>query len=95
MFTLQQNRLAQFNAIVDIAVTLILIIYLACSLAYFKLVKPTTWQGYAIGLGALLFAIAAICANEIATLLYALLLLCSGMVFRVFMTIDAEEMPVN
>lgn len=95
VFTLQQNRLAQFNAIVDIAVTLILIIYLACSLAYFKLVKPTTWQGYAIGLGALLFAIAAICANEIATLLYALLLLCSGMVFRVFMTIDAEEMPVN
>ena len=35
VFTMQEDMLNQFNAIVDIAVTLILLIYLGCVLAYF------------------------------------------------------------
>ena len=82
LFTLQDNMLAQFNAIIDIAVTIVLLIYLGCALAYFILIRPRTVGAQLIGLGAVLFSLFALYASGIKMVALALLLLALGTPFR-------------
>ena len=82
LLTLQENMLSQFNLIVDIAVTIILIIYLACCCSYFVICKPRCFSGYCIGVGALIFSLFALYSSGVKMFLMALVLLLTGLPFR-------------
>ena len=82
LFTLQDNMLAQFNAIIDIAVTIILFIYLGCSVAYFRLVQPRSLSARLVGVGAVGFSLFALYASGIQMIGMSLLLLLIGTPFR-------------
>ncbi|MGE3320439.1 MAG: amino acid permease [Candidatus Berkiella sp.] len=84
--SLQENLLSQFNAIIDISITLILMIYLFCILAYFKLKvgisnRLSAW----IGIGALLFVLFALWAAGFKMVVLSLSLLVLGLPMRFYM----------
>ena len=81
LFTLQENMLAQFNVIIDTAVTLILLIYFASVLAFFKIIKQKSITDYLIASIAFAFVLFAVYATGINTLFHALLLLLTGLPF--------------
>lgn len=82
LFTLQENMLSQFNAIIDIAVTIILLIYFGCAIAYFVLLKPKSTSERFVGIGAVLFSLFALYASGVKMVSLALLLLVLGTPFR-------------
>ena len=82
LLTLQENTLSQFNVIVDIAVTIILMIYLVCCCSYFVICRPKCVMGRCIGIGALMFALFALYASGIKMVLFAIALLFTGLPFR-------------
>lgn len=82
VFTMQEDMLNQFNAIVDIAVTLILLIYLGCVLAYFRLVRPKSAAAWCIGIGAGAFVVFGLYASSWVKIQQALYFLVPGLLFR-------------
>lgn len=87
--SLTHSLMEQFNFIIDVAVTLILLIYFVCTLAYIKL----NWQGGTfrgvtaiLGLMGLSFTMWALWASNIKMVLLSLLLLVFGIPLRLFMT---------
>ena len=82
LLTLQENMLSQFNVIVEIAVTIILLIYLACCCAYFVICRPKGVMGRCIGVGALMFALFALYSSGVKMVLLAIVLLLTGIPFR-------------
>jgi hypothetical protein len=78
----QENMLAQFNFIIDIAITLILFIYAVCALAYFKIAAKYTWISIILGVGSLGFSLFAICSSGLKMIGLALSLLLLGVPFR-------------
>lgn len=82
LFTINENMLSQFNTIVEIAVTLILLMYLASVTAYFKIIKPKTVAAISIGIGAGIFVLFGLYASGLTKIGAALLLLMTGLVFR-------------
>ncbi|MBI2707008.1 MAG: amino acid permease [Proteobacteria bacterium] len=79
--SLQSTLLEQFQFIVEIAVTLILLVYAISVLAYFKLLwreKGFTAMQLAIGLGALLFSLWALWAVSLKMIGFSLILLLFG-----------------
>ncbi len=84
--SLQENLLGQFNAIIDISITLILIIYLVCILAYFKLkIGYSTRMALVIGVGALAFVIFSLWAAGFKMVMLSLSLLLLGFPMRFYM----------
>ena len=71
-----------FDTIVEIAVTLILLMYLASVTAYFKIIKPKTVAAISIGIGAGIFVLFGLYASGLTKIGAALLLLMTGLVFR-------------
>lgn len=84
-FTLEADMLLQFNVIINIAVTLILFVYLGSVMAYFKIVKIRTLLDNIIGCGAFLFAGFGVYASGYLTITHALLLLGTGIPFYFIM----------
>jgi APA family basic amino acid/polyamine antiporter len=82
LLTLQENMLSQFNVIVDIAITIILMIYVMCSCAYFVICQPKNGIQKMIGIGALVFSLFSLYASGVKMLLLAFLLLLTGIPFR-------------
>jgi basic amino acid/polyamine antiporter, APA family len=82
IFSVQENMLAQFNFIIDIAITLILFIYAVCALAYFKIAAKYTWISIILGVGSLGFSLFAICSSGLKMIGLALSLLLLGVPFR-------------
>lgn len=86
IISLQDNLVEQFNAIIDISITLILFIYAACILSYLKSTKGYANKGYLlVGLGALAFVGFAIWGAGIKMGLLSLLLLALGLPLRLYM----------
>ena len=77
-FTLQEDMLAQFNLIIDTAVTLILLIYLVSILSFFRIIKQKSLFDYIISSVSLIFVLFAIYATGVITLLHAVMLLLTG-----------------
>jgi len=81
LMSLQSTLLEQFQFIVDIAVTLILLVYAISVLAYFKLLwreKKYTFVQLLIGLGALMFSLWALWAVSLKMIGLSLILLLFG-----------------
>lgn len=91
IFTLQENMLSQFNLIIDVAVTIILVIYLFCSAAYFKLACPQRMIEKGIGVGAILFSLFALYSSGLKMVCLAFGLLLSGLPFRAYKNVPAAE----
>lgn len=74
IMSLEDNLVAQFNLVIDISVTFILFVYLACVLAFFKLTykdKEHVWYKRAIGVLGLTFVMWAFMATKPIMLAYA------------------------
>ncbi|HRE30530.1 MAG TPA: amino acid permease, partial [Candidatus Berkiella sp.] len=85
--SLQENLLSQFNAIIDISITLILLIYLVCILAYFKLkIGYSSKVGMVIGIGALVFVSFSLWAAGFKMVTLSLVLLLLGIPMRLYMS---------
>jgi APA family basic amino acid/polyamine antiporter len=78
-FTLQKDMLVQFNLIIDTAVTLILLIYLASILSFFRIIKQKSFVDYIVSCISLLFVLFAIYSTGVITLLHAVILLLTGL----------------
>lgn len=84
--SLQENLLSQFNAIIDISITLILLIYLVCIMAYFKLkIGYSSRVAGFIGFGALLFVSFSLWAAGFKMVMLSLSLLLLGLPMRLYM----------
>ncbi len=87
LLSLQENLLSQFNAIIDISITLILLIYLVCILAYFKLkIGYSSRAAFMMGIGALLFVCFALYAAGFKMVTLSLVLLLLGIPMRIYMS---------
>jgi hypothetical protein len=71
--------LVQFNLIIDTAVTLILLIYLASILSFFRIIKQKSFVDYIVSCISLLFVLFAIYSTGVITLLHAVILLLTGL----------------
>lgn len=90
--SLQQNLLSQFNAIIDISITLILLIYFVCILAYFKLkLGLSSRTSMMLGCGAMLFVIFSLWAAGLKMILLSLFLLLLGLPMRLYMRQQSEK----
>lgn len=81
IMSLSENLIEQFNLIIEISTTLILIIYFVCVLAYFKVIfasKIHSLKNILIGIGALLFNCWALWAASINMLLLSSIIVLSG-----------------
>lgn len=84
--SLQENLLSQFNAIIDISITLILIIYMICILAYFKLrIGFSNRKALLVGVGALLFVLFALYAAGFKMVMLSMSLLVLGLPMRFYL----------
>jgi len=86
--SLQSSLLEQFNFIVEIAVTLILVVYTVCVLAYFKLLWAEKKLGILqifIGLGGLSFSLWALWAASLKMVLFSLVLVILGIPMHLWM----------
>jgi APA family basic amino acid/polyamine antiporter len=82
LLSLQDNLLDQFNAIIDVSITLILLIYLACIGAYFKLFaqeKKLTLTNILIGVGAMAFSLIALWGAGLKMILLSLIFMLLGL----------------
>jgi APA family basic amino acid/polyamine antiporter len=86
--SLQSSLLEQFNFIVEIAVTLILVVYTVCVLAYFKILWTEKKLGILqtlIGLGGLTFSLWALWAASLKMVLFSLVLVVLGIPLHLWM----------
>jgi basic amino acid/polyamine antiporter, APA family len=90
--SLQENLVDQFNAIIDISITLILLIYLLCVIAYFVNIrhKVTPFKAL-VGVGALGFVGFCIWAAGFEMLLMSCGLLVLGLPMRLVMQRQAKK----
>jgi APA family basic amino acid/polyamine antiporter len=88
MLSLKNTLIEQFNFIIEIAVTLILLVYAVCVLAYFKLLiyqKHFSLAKLFLGVGALAFTSWALWAASIRMVSLSLLILVMGIPMRLWM----------
>lgn len=86
--TTTNTLLEQFNFIIDVAVTLILIVYAISVLAYFKILwqqKHLTWGRALLGLGALAFTLWALWAANLKTVGLSLVIVALGIPMHLYM----------
>ncbi len=96
--SLQSSLLEQFNFIVEIAVTLILIVYTISILAYFKLLwkeKKFSLLQLFIGVGALTFTSWALWAASLKMVMFSLVLVIFGIPMHLWMKRKKRLSPVN
>jgi APA family basic amino acid/polyamine antiporter len=82
------DLIEQFNVIIDISVTFILFVYLACILAFFKLFHTSrSWNTYrlSIGLLSLAFVIWALSATKPEMLVYSIMMAATGLPVWLYM----------
>lgn len=89
LLSLKSTLMEQFNFILDVAVTLILIVYTVSVLAYIKLLlrdRNATFPKVALGLGALTFTGWALWAASFKMVALSLIILLLGIPMRLWMT---------
>ncbi len=98
LLSLHNTLMEQFNFVIEIAVTLILIVYSVCVLAYLKLLfrdGRNTFPKIALGLGALLFTGWAIWAANFKMVCFSLVILLLGIPMRLWMTRSRASLNQN
>lgn len=88
LLTISNTLLEQFNFIIDVAVTLILIVYTVSVLAYFKILKKEghlTFMRFLLGLGALSFTLWALWAASLKTVGLSLVIILLGLPMYLYM----------
>jgi basic amino acid/polyamine antiporter, APA family len=93
LLSLQNTLMEQFNFIIDVAVTLIILVYTVSILAYFKLLlrdQQLNWLKALLGMGALMFTIWALWAASLKIVGLSLLILVLGIPMRLWMKRTAQ-----
>jgi APA family basic amino acid/polyamine antiporter len=97
IISLDDGLLDQFNFVIDISVTFILLVYLTSILAFFKLThkdRDLRIYKHIIGILGLAFVIWALCATKPVMLFYSLLIAVSGLPLWVYMRIRTRNINV-